>query len=117
MRPPTVLVVCALLVACHRPTEVRGLYINGDSSGFLFPCDDPKIAIIVQDSALTTRYRTTAAANEPVFVHLRGVKGHSGSIYGGGRFFDVQQILEVRPRAAGECPGVAQPIAPLLPER
>ena len=121
MRPHTVFLACALLVSCHRPTEVRGLYINGfingDSSGLLFPCNDPKIAIIVQHSALMTRYRTTAATNEPVFVRLRGVHGHSGSIYGGQRFFDVQQILEVRPRAAGECPGVAQPIAPLLPER
>jgi hypothetical protein len=110
MRLFTVLLGCAFVVACHRPTEVRGVYVNGDSSGTLFPCDDPKIAISVQDSTLRT------AGNTPVFVRLRGVKGHAGSIYGGQRFFQVQQILEVRPRAAGECPGVADPIAPLLPD-
>ena len=117
MRPSTVLLGCALLVACHRPTEVRGMYVNGDSSGTLFPCDDPKISIMVQDSALATRYRTTGAANKPVFVRLRGVNGHSGSIYYRQRYFQVQQILEVRPRAAGECPGVAAPIASFLPDR
>src|SRR5438093_2761545 len=99
MRPHTVFLVYALLVSCHQPTEVRGLYINGfitgDSAGVFFPCDDPKVTVIVQDSALRTRYRTTAAANEPVFVRLRGVHGHSGSIYGGQRLFEVQQILEV----------------------
>jgi len=111
MRTNTVLLGCAFVVACHRPTEVRGVYVNGDSSGTLFPCDDPKIAISVQDSTFRT------AGNAPVFVRLRGVKGHAGSIYGGQRLFQVQQILEVRPRASGECPGVAEPIAPLLPDR
>jgi hypothetical protein len=111
MRPVTVLLGCALLVACHRPTEVRGIYVNGDSSGTLFPCDDPKVSITVQDSTLGT------VGDKPVFVRLRGVNSRSGSIYSGRRFFQVQQILEVRPRAAGECPGVAQSIAPLLPER
>ena len=102
------------LIACHRPTEVSGVYVNQDGTGTLFPCDDAKIAMIVKDSALVTRYRTIAQHSEPVFVRLRGVKGHEGSIYGGQRFFDVQRILEVRPRAPGECPGVAQPITPLL---
>ncbi|HEY3219903.1 MAG TPA: hypothetical protein VGJ80_04160 [Gemmatimonadales bacterium] len=115
MRPHIALLACAVLAGCHRPSEVAGMYINGDSSGFLFPCDDPKVGIIVQDSALSRRYRSTAAANEPVFVRLVGVRGHEGSIYGGQRFLQVRQILEVRPRAAGECPGVAQPLAPLLP--
>ena len=50
MRPFAILFGCAFLVACHRSTEIRGMYINGDSSGTLFPCDDPKIAITVQDS-------------------------------------------------------------------
>jgi hypothetical protein len=117
MRPSTVLLGCAFLVACRRPTEVRGMYVNADSSGTFFPCDDPKISITVQDSALKVRYRTTAVANEPVFVRLRGVNGHSGSIYSGRRFFQVQQILEVRPRGAAECPGVAEPITPFLPDR
>jgi hypothetical protein len=96
---------------------VRGMYVNGDSSGTLFPCDDPKIAITVQDTALTTRYRAIAVANKPVFVRLRGVNGHAGSIYYGQHYFQVQQILEVRLRAAGECPGIAAPIAPFLSGR
>ena len=91
------------------------MYINGDSSGTLFPCDDPTVAITVVDSTL----RKTG--NKPLLVRLRGVKGHPGSIYGGGhgggRVFQVQQILEMRPRAAGECPRVAEPIAPLLQDR
>lgn len=115
MRLHTALVLSVVLVACHRPTEVRGLYINRDGSGTFFPCDDSKITVVVQDSALEARYRTTATANEPVFVRLRGIQGHAGSIYGGQRFFEVQRILEVRARASGECPGVAQPIAPLFP--
>lgn len=111
MRPHAILLACTILVACHRPTEVRGMYINGDSSGTLFPCDDPKVAIIVVDSTLAK------AGSKPVLVRLRGVRGHSGSIYGGAYLFQVQQILEVRPRGAGECSRVAEPIAPLLPDR
>jgi hypothetical protein len=87
------------------------MYINGDSSGTLFPCDDPTVAITVVDSTLAK------VGSKPLLVRLRGVKGHSGSIYGGAHLFQVQQILEVRPRAAGECPRVAEPIAPLLPDR
>ena len=117
MRPYTALFVCVLLGACHRPTEVHGMYVSADSSGTLFPCDEPKVAITVEDTALMTRYRATAVANKPVFVRLLGVTGHSGSIYGGRRYFQVQQILEMRPRTAGECPGVAAPIATFLPDR
>jgi len=114
MRLSTAVLLSAVFAACHRPTEVSGVYVNQDSMGTLFPCDNSKIAMIVKNSALAARYHITAPANEPVFVRLRGVKGHEGSIYGGQRFFDVQQILEIRPRAAGECPGIAQPLAPLL---
>jgi hypothetical protein len=111
MRQFTAVLACALLAACHRPTEVRGIYVNADTTGTLFPCDDPKVSIAVQDSTLR------AVGNKPVFVRLRGVKGHAGSIYGGQRFFQVQQILEVRSRATGECPGVAESITPYLPDR
>jgi len=117
MRPSTVLIACAFLGACHRPTEIHGLYVSADSAGTLFPCDEPKVAIMVEDTALMTRSRVVAVANKPVFVRLRGVNGRSGSIYSGRRYFQVQQILEVRPRAAGECPGVAAPIAGFLPDR
>lgn len=105
----------AVLVACHRPTEVRGLYLTGADSGWFFPCDDAKTVVSVQDTALVARYQHIATSNQPVFVRLRGIKGHEGSIYGGRRYFNVQQILELRPRASGECPAVAQPVAPLLP--
>jgi hypothetical protein len=117
MRKYTAFLVCAFLGACHRPTEVRGMYLSGDSSGTLFPCDDPKMAIAVTDSALTMRYRATAVADKPVFVRLRGVNRRSGSIYSGRPYFQVQQILEMRPRSAGECPGVAEPVTRFLPDR
>jgi hypothetical protein len=81
----------------------------------LFPCDDAKIRLVVQDSALAAEYRSRTAALEPLFVRLRGIERRSGSPKGGGqRHFHVQQILEMRARVSGECPGVAQPIAPLL---
>lgn len=114
MRFQGVVLLSAALVACHRPTEVRGLYLAGAGSGWFFPCDDSKTVVVVQDTALVARYQHIATSNEPVFVRLRGIKGHEGSIYGGQRSFKVQQILEVRPRAGGECPAVAQPVAPLL---
>lgn len=110
-----VLLLSLVLAACHRPTEVRGLYVSQDGVGTFFPCDDAKATVAVQDSTLDARYRAAASGSVPMFVRLRGVKGHSGSIYGGQRLFQVQQVLEVRPRASGECPGIAQPIAPLLP--
>jgi hypothetical protein len=117
MRQYILLVTCALLGACHRPTEVRGMYVGGDSAGTFFPCNEPKVAVTVEDTGLMTRYRSTAVANKPVFVRLRGVNGRTGSIYSGRRHFQVQQILEMRPRAAGECPGIAAPIATFLPDR
>jgi hypothetical protein len=105
-----------VLIACHRPAEVRGLYINHDGMGMLFPCDDARIRLVVQDSALEARYWLMVSDHEPLFVRLRGIKSRSGGPKGGGQsFFEVQGILEVRARASGECPGVAQPIAPLLP--
>ncbi len=117
MRQFAVVLVCLLFVACHRASEVRGMYVNDDSSGTLFPCGDPKVAIAVPESALTVRYRATVVANKPVFVRLRGIKRQSGSIYSGRPYFQVQQILEVRARAPGECPGVAEPITTFLPDR
>ena len=101
---------------CHRPTEVQGLYVSQDGLGAFFPCDDPKMRMVVNDPALDARYRSLASVHEPLFVRLRGIKGHSGSPKGGGQhLFEVQEIREVRARTSGECPGVAQSIAPLLP--
>jgi hypothetical protein len=115
MRFQRLVFLSVALVACHRPTEVRGLYLSAADSGWFFPCDDAKTVVSVQDAALFARYQHIATSSKPVFVRLRGIKGHEGSIYGGRRYFSVQQILEVRPRASGECPAVAQPVGPLLP--
>jgi hypothetical protein len=113
MRLCAALFFVATVSACHRVREVHGVYIGQDGYGMFFPCDDPKLLVVVQDSALAAKYRSIVTAHEPVFVRLRGIQGHSGSPKGGGQWlFEVRQILEVRPRAAGECPGVAQPIAP-----
>ena len=91
--------------------EMSGIYISQAGVGALFPCGDAGIRFVVQDSALGAR----ADAVQPAFVRLRGVKSRSGSPKGGGqRHFQVQQILEVRERANGECPGVGPSIAPLL---
>jgi len=107
--------VLAAVAACYRPTEMAGIYVVQDSTGSLFACDDPKKVVIVQDTALAARYHALAAgSNQPLYVRVRGVAGHGGSIYGGGRYFFVQQILEIRERNSGECPRVAQPVTPLL---
>lgn len=103
-------------LACHRPTEIRGVYLNQSGSGTLFPCDDARHTLDVPDSTLATRYHSLATAGQPFYVRLRGIKGHSGSPKGGSRYyFQVQQILEIRPRASGECPDVAQPLGATLP--
>ena len=116
MRIAHAVLLCSGVVACHRPTEVRGIYVSQDGAGTFFPCDDPKSAVIVPDSALVLRYEQTVnAPNEPVYVQLRGLNARSGSIYSGRRYFVVQEILEVRARAPGECPAVAHPVSSVLP--
>src|SRR3989441_8077067 len=104
MRLTRIVFLCAVLVACHRPTEVRGLYVTGADSGWFFPCDDSKTVVSVQDTALVARYQHIATSKEPVFVRLRGIKGHEGSIYGGRRHFNQQQNLKGRPRGNRESP-------------
>ncbi len=109
------LLSCAL-GACHRPTEVRGIYVSQDGAGTFFPCDDAKSAVIVPDTALAATYRRAVSTrDEGLFVRLRGINARSGSIYSGRRYFVVQQILEVRTRALGECPAVAHPLSSVLP--
>jgi len=106
--------VLAGFVACHRSTEIRGIYVALDSTGTVIACDDPQHAVIVQDSTLLNRYRSmTTGSIEPLLVRLRGVPGHAGSIYGGQRYFFVQEILEMRPRNSGECARVAEPLKQL----
>jgi len=109
-----VLLLCALLAACHRESDVRGVYVAQDHSGALFLCDEGKLRV-VNDSALRARYELTVGGHVPAFVRLRGIRGRSGSPKGGGQWwFQVHEILEVRPRVAEDCPGVAQPVTPLL---
>src|SRR5438067_11094117 len=108
MRLLRLIPIVGVLVACERPIDVRGLYVNDDGSGALVPCDQPKTLLTVTDSGLATRYRREATRpSEPLFVHLRGVRADSGSIYGGKHYLAVRQILEVRAGVAGECPKVA----------
>ena len=115
MRLPSLVAISGLLVACGRPIEVRGLYVDDDGAGALVLCDQPKILLTVTDSGLATRYRLKATTpNEPLFVHLRGVRADSGSIYGGKHYLEVRQILEVRARGAGECPNVANSASSVL---
>ena len=107
--------VVAALTACHRSTDVAGVYVAQDGAGMFFACDDPKTVVIVPDTALVARYHAmTAGSHQPLYVQLRGVKGHEGSIYGGQRYFVVQQVLEIRARKTGECPHVAQPASQML---
>ena len=115
MRQLRLVVIAGLFVACGRPIDVRGLYVNDDGAGALVPCDQPKTLLTVTDSGLATRYRREATKpNEPLFVHLRGVRVDSGSIYDGRHYLQVSQILEVRARGAGECPNVASPVSSVL---
>ena len=108
-------VLTTVLGGCRPSIEMSGIYINQNGAGMVFPCDDAKARFVVQDSALETQYRSQVAALQPAFVRLRGVKSRTGSPKGGGqRHFRVQQILEIRTRASGECPGVAESVAPLL---
>ena len=95
-------------VACHGPSEIGGIYVSASGPAMLFPCDSANVAFLVPDSGIAAQYRAVAASpGEPLFVRLRGVKRRSGSIYDGRRWLQVQQVLEIRARASGECPKVA----------
>lgn len=115
MRRVRLVLLAGLLVGCRPTIEVEGLYVGDHDDGTLFPCDNPRTLLRVPDTVLASRYRLIEdSGREPIYVHLRGVQRRAGSIYGGPRYFLVQQILEVRTRRAGECPDVALPIAPLF---
>jgi hypothetical protein len=93
---------------------VSGLYVAYAGTGALMRCDNPDTILIVRDSALAAAYQVEAThPYERVFVRLRGVRADSGSIYGGAHHFLVRQVLEVRPRRAGECPRLLH-VAPLI---
>ena len=106
----TVLFCGVLLAACHPQTEVRGIYVNQDSLGTLFPCTDANAALLVPDRALAARYFAALSPSQAAYVELRGYNTKSGSIYSGRRYFVVQQIVAVRARADGECPTVAHSV-------
>jgi hypothetical protein len=109
-------VVSAVLFACQRPVEVSGLYVSDHGPGDFLSCDQPKAVVLVSDSTLAAKYRVTATEPyQQVFVRLRGVPVDSGSTYGSAHYFLVQQVIEVRPRRAGECPTRANPLPSMLP--
>ena len=115
MRLLGLVAIAGLFGACGRPIDVRGLYVNDDGAGTLVPCDQPKTLLTVTDSGLAMRYRREATKpSEPLFVHVRGVRADSGSIYGGRHYLRVRQILEVRARGAGECPNGASSVSSVL---
>jgi len=114
--PTWTLLLCCGIAACHRPTEVRGVYVAQDGAGTFFPCDEPNTALLVPDSALAAQYQAAVSAPaQGMYVRLRGINTRSGSIYSGRRYFVVQQVLELRPRASGECPRVAHSMPSVLP--
>ena len=109
-------VLAATVVACHRSSELDGVYLSGNGSGTFFPCDSVNVAFMVPDSGLAAQsYAVAASPGDPLFVRLRGVKRRSGSIYDGRRWFQVEQVLEIRRRASGECPKVAHSASTVLP--
>ena len=109
-------VLAATVVACHRSSELDGVYLSGNGSGTFFPCDSVNVAFMVPDSGLAAQsYAVAASPGDPLFVRLRGVKRRSRSIYDGRRWFQVEQVLEIRRRASGECPKVAHPASTVLP--
>jgi hypothetical protein len=114
MRIVSIVAISILLVACHSPVEVSGLYSAYDDTGSLVRCDNPDTILIVRDSALAATYRVAAAhPYDWMFVRLRGVRADSGSIYGGSHHFLVQRVIELRARRVGECPRLTSAV-PLL---
>jgi hypothetical protein len=110
-----IVLFAAIVAACHRPTEIQGVYLSRDGSGVLFPCDDSRRVVDVPDSTLAIRYHAVTTANEPAFVRLHGIKGHAGSPKGSPQYyFLVDQILEIRLRERSDCPGIAPPLTPHL---
>jgi hypothetical protein len=102
--------IAALLCACRGPVDVRGLYIASDHRGSFVPCEHPDTIFYVTDTTLAATYRRAATSpHEWLFVRLRAVQSDSGSIYSGSHYLRVQQVLEIRERAAGECPRITEP--------
>jgi len=117
MRILTVVMLSVLLVACHSPVEVSGLYVAYDGTGALVRCDEPDKIVFVNDSGLAATYRHEAThPYQRLFVRLQGVRADSGSIYGGAHYLVVQRVLELRLPRPGECPRLGS-VVPLVPAR
>jgi len=115
MRTIGLVVVTAVLFACQRQVEVRGLYVNDGRTGYLFACDQPGslTPLQVPDSALAAAYRLKApGTGQPLFARVRGVRADSGSIYDSRRYFLVHEVLEVRAPHSGECRFTGAPLNP-----
>ncbi len=118
---PAAAVILVVLASCRGPVDVRGLYIADDHRSSFVPCEHPDTIFTVNDSALAATYgRVAGASRDWLFVRLRAVPSDSGSIYSGSHYLRVQHVLEIRARAAGECPKIGNPIvltsaAPIRP--
>ena len=109
------LVLLALCIAaCHRPTEVRGLYAYQNGLGTFFPCDDPNTMVYVADTVVAARYRAVLDSNGIAYVRLRGISTRSGSIYSGRPYFVVEQVLEIRARGTQDCPMITRRVLSVL---
>jgi hypothetical protein len=114
MRLGHLTVLCLCIAACHRPTEVRGLYAYRNGLGAFFPCDDPNTMVYVPDTILAARYRAVVDANGIAYVRLRGINTRSGSIYSGRPSFVVEHVLEIRARGTQDCPKITQRVLSVL---
>lgn len=111
MIKPAAAVALVVLAACRGPVDVRGLYIASDHRGSFVSCDRSDTVFTVNDTTLAATYRRVAGASHDwLFVRLRAVQSDSGSIYSGSHYLAVQHVFEIRPRAAGECPKIGNPI-------
>ena len=109
------LVLLALCIAaCHRPTDVRGLYAYQNGLGTFFPCDDPNTMVYVPDTVLAARYHSVVDSNAIAYVRLRGINTRSGSIYSGRPYFVVEQVLEIRARSTQDCPKITRRVLSVL---
>jgi len=113
MRAFSLLIILVLTAACRHASDVSGLYGDAltkdamSTPGSFIPCDQPRTVWLVRDSALIAAYRRTVTRPyELVFVRLRGVPSDSGSVYGGIRHILVHDVVELRARRPGDCPGV-----------
>ena len=110
MRLGHLALLCLSISACHRATEVRGVYAYQNGLGSFFSCDDPHAVIFVPDTVLASRYRGLAdSSSRLAYVRLRGLNTRSGSIYSGRPYFVVLEILEIRLTTGEDCPKITPP--------